>query len=83
MKASFRKKIHYTYTVYLAGHEPKTEQSSWCRKTNLLCEVASTIRRVEDLIIEHREVPKPNGVSWSQLSQSNILRDSRQTKPFK
>jgi hypothetical protein len=60
MKASFRKKnIHYTYIVYLAGHKQKTEQSSWCRKTNLLCEVARTIRRVEDLIIEHQEVQPP------------------------
>ena len=51
------------------------------QEANLFCKVASTIRGVQDLIVEHWEVecqPKPDGVGWSQISKSNILQTKNQ-----
>jgi hypothetical protein len=42
----------------------------------LFSKIAGTVRRVEDLIIENREVEckaQPYGVSWCQLSKCDIL----------
>jgi hypothetical protein len=47
----------------------------------LLGKIASTIRRVKDLIVEDREVkskPKPYWVSRSQFSKCNILQQIKQ-----
>src|SRR4051812_31040539 len=46
----------------------------------LLCKTTSTIRGVQNLIIEHRKIerqPKPYRMSWGQFSQSNILSQER------
>lgn len=45
-------------------------------RTNLLSKIACAVWWVQDLIIENWEVKgktQPYGVSWSQLSQSNVL----------
>jgi hypothetical protein len=50
-------------------------------EANLLCKVASAIRGVQNLIVEHWEVecqPKPDGVGWCQISKSNILQTNQQ-----
>lgn len=45
---------------------------------NLLCEAASTVRRVEDLIVEDGEVegkPQSNGMSGCQISRGSVLKN--------
>jgi hypothetical protein len=46
------------------------------KEKHIFSKIAGTVRRVEDLIIENREVECkawPYGVSWCQLSKCDIL----------
>ena len=50
-------------------------------EADLLGKVASKVRGVKDLIVEHREVErqaKPDGVGWSQICEGNILQHKKQ-----
>ena len=65
----------------MSQNENKSLREMEGQEANLFCKVASTIRGVQDLIVEHWEVecqPKPDGVGWSQISKSNILQTKNQ-----
>lgn len=54
-----------------------------CDGTHLLGQVASALGRVQDLVVEHREVQgqtQTDGVGRGQVDQSNVLWDKHNCK---